>query len=106
MDDLQKFAADVRERYAGKYPMFIGGHSMGALTAIYTALKDQNVWSGVVVCSGALDVDWNLGRRYVSSHATFPWVGKQEVPHCTLPFVHLQAASAAKPPIFAYVQQA
>eukprot|EP00884_Botryococcus_braunii_P004277 jgi/Botrbrau1/13850/Bobra.0056s0086.2 len=66
VDDLQNFAAAIRERYSGRYPMFIGGHSMGALTAIYTALRDQSVWSGVVVCSGALDVEWNLGRRILA----------------------------------------
>lgn len=63
---MQHFAAYIREKYGGenpRYPMFIGGHSMGALTAITAALRDQSVWAGVIVCSGALDVEWNLGRR-------------------------------------------
>jgi acylglycerol lipase len=47
----------------GQVPMFIGGHSLGGLIAPLTCLKNQSMWSGLLLCSPALDVEWNLMLR-------------------------------------------
>lgn len=39
-------------------PMFLGGHSMGGLVAAHAALASQGRWSGLLLHSPALDVEW------------------------------------------------
>jgi alpha-beta hydrolase superfamily lysophospholipase len=65
VDDLQRFGALIRERYAGKYAIFVGGQSMGSLVSVHAVLRDQSVWDGLVLATATLDVEWNTSRRWV-----------------------------------------
>lgn len=49
---------DLQERYGTVPPMFVCGHSMGGLVAPFVCLRDQSRWTGLMLCSPALDVEW------------------------------------------------
>ena len=51
VDDFAAFGKEVRTQHDAGVPMFIGGHSMGALAAIHLALRDQSGWAGLVLVS-------------------------------------------------------
>lgn len=63
VDDLLQYVADIRQELPLGLPIFLGGHSMGALTSVHAALRDQTPWHGLIVCSGAIDVERNLSMR-------------------------------------------
>ena len=63
VDDLLQYAAEVRQELPVGLPCFLGGHSMGALTSVHAALRDQCKWHGLLCCSGAIDVERNLSMR-------------------------------------------
>lgn len=51
-------AAAAGHPTAAGVPRFIGGHSLGGLVAVVTALRDQTAWAGLLVSGPALDVEW------------------------------------------------
>ena len=63
VDDLQQYAAQVKDQLPASLPLFLGGHSMGALTSVHLALRDQSLWHGLICCSGSIDVERNLIMR-------------------------------------------
>lgn len=67
MDDYIGFTKSVKTDYDAGLPMFIGGHSMGSLASIHVALRDQTAWSGIVLGTATVDVEWNWMLR-----CTFP----------------------------------
>jgi acylglycerol lipase len=55
---------DVAERYpSAPVPFFIAGHSLGGLIAALACLRDQSAWSGLLLCSAALNVEMGLVLR-------------------------------------------
>lgn len=36
---------------------------MGGLIATHLVLRDQSAWAGLILCSAAIDVEWNLVLR-------------------------------------------
>jgi len=40
------------------------GHSLGGLIAALACLRDQSAWSGLLLCSAALDVEMGLVLRW------------------------------------------
>lgn len=50
-------------------PALLPGHSLGGLIAALACLRDQTAWSGLLLCSAALDVEMGLVLRCV-------WVGR------------------------------
>ena len=65
VDDYAEYAADVRARFedpAGP-PAFAGGQSLGGLLATHLVLRDQAQWAGLILCSAAIDLEWNLVTR-------------------------------------------
>ena len=63
VDDLVAFSKSVKTNYDTGTPMFLGGHSMGALASIHTALRDQTAWDGLVLGTATVDVEWNWMLR-------------------------------------------
>ena len=59
VDDLAAFTQHVRAGYESTMPMFLGGHSMGSLTSIHLALRDQAAWDGLILGTATVDVEWN-----------------------------------------------
>ena len=49
-------------------PALLPGHSLGGLIAALACLRDQSAWSGLLLCSAALDVEMGLVLRCA-------WVG-------------------------------
>ncbi len=68
MDDYADYAGDVRARYAGATspPAFAAGQSMGGLLATHLVLRDQAAWDGLILCSAAIDLEWNLVTRFAA----------------------------------------
>ena len=64
VQDASEFADEVLKSQA-PMPAFIGGQSLGGLISASVALRNQSVWSGMVLCSAAIDVEWNLTLRYI-----------------------------------------
>lgn len=62
VQDAAEFADELRKSQP-KMPAFIGGQSLGGLISANVALRNQSVWSGLVLCSAAIDVEWNLMLR-------------------------------------------
>ena len=56
--DLDALAATARQDTGETTPMFIAGHSLGGLVAAFACLKDQARYSGLLLCSPLLDVEW------------------------------------------------
>lgn len=59
VDDLIAFTKKIRAEYELSMPMFLGGHSMGSLTSIHVALRDQAAWDGLILGTATVDVEWN-----------------------------------------------
>ncbi len=64
MDDAEAFARSARERYQAGAPCFSAGQSLGGLVATHLALRDRAAWAGLILCSAAIDVEWNLVMRW------------------------------------------
>lgn len=63
VDDAQSIAEGVRARYEAGTPCIAAGQSMGGLIATHLVLRDQAAWAGLILCSAAIDVEWNLVLR-------------------------------------------
>ena len=59
MDDLLAFSKHVRLGSKAGMPVYVGGQSMGALTALHAVLRDQSAWDGIVLGTATIDVEWN-----------------------------------------------
>lgn len=53
----------IRRRYSPDTPCIAAGQSMGGLIATHLVLRDQSAWAGLILCSAAIDVEWNLVLR-------------------------------------------
>ena len=62
VQDASEFADEVVKGQP-PLPAFIGGQSLGGLISASVALRNQSVWTGMVLCSAAIDVEWNLTLR-------------------------------------------
>ncbi|KAL3161797.1 hypothetical protein ABBQ38_008889 [Trebouxia sp. C0009 RCD-2024] len=62
VQDATEFADEVLKSQP-TVPAFIGGQSLGGLISSHVALRNQSIWSGLVLCSAAVDVEWNLTLR-------------------------------------------
>jgi len=72
VDDYAEFAGDVRAKFAsgaGAPPAFAAGQSMGGLLATHLVLRDQAAWAGLILCSAAIDLEWNLVTRRAARHS-------------------------------------
>ena len=63
VDDLLAFSKHIRLRYRAGLPAFVGGQSMGALTALHAVLRDQSTWDGIVLGTATIDVEWTWFLR-------------------------------------------
>jgi len=63
VNDSEEFAQMIRNRYSPDIPCIAGGQSMGGLIATHLVLRDQSAWAGLILCSAAIDVEWNLVLR-------------------------------------------
>ena len=63
VDDSEAFAVATRARYDPRLPCFSAGQSMGGLVATHLVLRGQAAWAGLILCSAAIDVEWNLVMR-------------------------------------------
>lgn len=63
IDDVYTHVAEIKKKYSSM-PMFVGGHSMGGLVASHVLLKEQDIWSGLILTSAAIDVHWNPILRF------------------------------------------
>lgn len=63
VDDSEAYARSTRARYDPGLPCFSAGQSMGGLIAAHLVLRDQAAWAGLILCSAAIDVEWNLTMR-------------------------------------------
>lgn len=66
VDDVYTFLEQVKLSYIQSPPMFMAGHSMGGLVATLSVLRTQNLWSGLVLHSALVDVEWTLSLRLQS----------------------------------------
>lgn len=64
VDDSEDFAKLIRQRYSPDTCCIAAGQSMGGLIATHLVLRDQSAWAGLILCSAAIDVEWNLVLRY------------------------------------------
>lgn len=62
VQDASEFADEVLKSQPAT-PVFIGGQSLGGLISASVVLRNQSVWTGMVLCSAAIDVEWNLTLR-------------------------------------------
>lgn len=63
VEDFASLASLARGEQ-GVVPMFIAGHSLGGLIAAFTCLGSQPTWSGLLLCSPLLDVEWTPMLRF------------------------------------------
>ena len=63
IQDAAGFADEVKQRHPN-IPAFLGGQSLGGLVSAHVALQSQPSWSGLVLCSAAMNVEWTLTLRY------------------------------------------
>ena len=63
VDDSVAFAREMRKRHAPSIPCISAGQSMGGLVATHLVLRDQDFWAGLILCSAAIDAEWNLVLR-------------------------------------------
>ena len=71
VDDLLAFSKHVRLRYQPGLPVFVGGQSMGGLTALHAVLRDQSVWDGVVLGTATIDVEWTWFLKCIQKLITY-----------------------------------
>ena len=62
IQDAFEYTAEVLKSHP-TIPAFIGGQSLGGLISASVALRNQSVWSGLVLCSAAIDIEWTLALR-------------------------------------------
>lgn len=62
IDDASAFAYEVLASHAS-IPHFVGGQSLGGLITTLVALQDQSKWAGMILCSAAMNIEWNLALR-------------------------------------------
>ncbi|CAK0782822.1 hypothetical protein CVIRNUC_006017 [Coccomyxa viridis] len=67
VDDSMAFAQEMRKRHASSIPCISAGQSMGGLVATHLVLRDQDSWAGLILCSAAIDAEWNLVLRLQAS---------------------------------------
>ncbi|CAL8470596.1 g10138 [Coccomyxa elongata] len=63
VDDSEEFAKLMRQRHSPDMCCIAAGQSMGGLIATHLVLRDQSAWAGLILCSAAIDVEWNLVLR-------------------------------------------
>ena len=64
IQDAAEFANEVLQGQPS-VPAFIGGQSLGGLISAHVALRNQSSWSGMVLCSAAMNIEWTLSLRWV-----------------------------------------
>jgi alpha-beta hydrolase superfamily lysophospholipase len=64
VDDFEQVVENAASSRQKELPMFLGGHSMGGLVAAHVALDSRRRWSGLILHSPALDVEWNTMLRF------------------------------------------
>ncbi|KAA6420475.1 MAG: alpha beta hydrolase, partial [Trebouxia sp. A1-2] len=62
IQDAAGFANEVLQNQPS-IPAFIGGQSLGGLISAHVALLEQSKWSGLVLCSAAMNIEWTLALR-------------------------------------------
>ena len=62
IDDASDFANEVLISHPS-IPHFVGGQSLGGLISTLVALQDQSKWTGMILCSAAMNVEWTLALR-------------------------------------------
>ena len=73
IQDAAGFANEVLQSHPS-IPAFIGGQSLGGLISAHVALLDQSKWSGLVLCSAAMNIEWTLALRWVSQLPSLPFL--------------------------------
>lgn len=67
VNDFDSLCHDAKvycdDHYEGGIPMFIGGHSLGGMVAPLTCVLHQEMWSGLLLCSPCMDVEWTPTLR-------------------------------------------
>ena len=64
VDDLEMVSQRlIASSSTEKLPTFIGGQSMGGLIASYAVLRNQGAYSGLILHSAAIDVEWTFILR-------------------------------------------
>jgi acylglycerol lipase len=58
VDDVYLNVEEIKKKQTGSPPMFVGGQSMGGLVATHVALRQPELWSGLILNSAAIDVIW------------------------------------------------
>jgi acylglycerol lipase len=58
IQDFESLCEIAKGDRADPVPMFVAGHSLGGLVAAFTCLHNQEMWSGLLLCSPLLDVEW------------------------------------------------
>lgn len=63
--DVFAFVDEViaKRQQTPKIPLFMGGHSMGGMTALLAGIKRPDLWQGVVTTSPAVDVEKDLPTK-------------------------------------------
>lgn len=64
VDDSVAFARDRRRRHPADIPCISAGQSMGGLIATHLVLRGQDAWTGLILCSAAIDVEWTFVLRH------------------------------------------
>lgn len=62
IDDASDFANEVLASHPS-IPHFVGGQSLGGLITTLVALQDQSKWTGMILCSAAINIEWTLALR-------------------------------------------
>ena len=62
---MYEYVEVIRDLHPGlvNLPTFIGGHSLGGLVSAHAVLKNQGMWTGMVLHSPAIDVEWTMALR-------------------------------------------
>lgn len=73
VEDVYEFIDSLTGRNTpaefSRLPLFMVGHSVGGLTTALTVLKRQEMWSGMVLHSAAINVEWTPALRLMSRRA-------------------------------------
>ena len=71
IDDASDFANEVLISHPS-IPHFVGGQSLGGLISTLVALQDQSKWTGMILCSAAMNIEWTLALRQDMSTKSLP----------------------------------